>query len=109
MRHDIVDISDRVRLDLWPAYTHVFIDDWRDVELIELDVPFLFDVGTPVVTPYAAPGLGVSISEESSLKLNLIGGCLFHVGERFEPFAQIAIRLINGTYVDFLGGLLVRL
>ena len=109
LRVDIVEISDAVRLNIWGAYTHVFIEDGRDVELLEVDVPFLFRVRSDVVTPYAAPGLGISISGETNLKLNLIGGCLFHIGERFEPFAQLAIRLIDGTYVDLIGGLLVRL
>lgn len=109
VRVDLVDISSRVRLDLWGAYTHVFIEEWRDVNMLEVDLPFLFRVNTDVVTPYAAPGLGLSFSGDTSLKLNLIGGCLFHVGSRFEPFAQIAVRLINGTYVDLIGGLLVRI
>lgn len=109
LRVDIVEISENVRLDIWGAYTHVFIEDGRDVELLEVDVPFLFRVRTDVVTPYAAPGLGISISGETNLKLNLIGGCLFHIGDRFEPFAQLAIRMIDGTYVDLIGGLLVRL
>lgn len=109
VRADLVDISSRVRLDIWGAYTHVFIEDWRDVNILEVDFPFLFRVNTDVVTPYAAPGLGISFSGDTTLKLNMIGGVLFHVGSRFEPFAQIAIRVINGTYVDLIGGLLVRL
>lgn len=109
LRVDIVELSPRVRMNLWGGYSHVFIEEWRDVNLLEVDVPFLFSVNTPVVEPYAAPGLGLSFSSETSLKLNLIGGCLFHIGERFEPFAQIAVRMINGTYVDLMGGLLVRL
>jgi hypothetical protein len=110
IRADLVDISSRVRLDIWGAYTHVFIEDWRDVNILEVDFPFLFRVNTDVVTPYAAPGLGISFSgDDTTLKLNMIGGVLFHVGSRFEPFAQIAIRVINGTYVDLIGGLLVRL
>jgi hypothetical protein len=110
VRVDVIDISDRVRLDLWGAYSHVFIRHHEyDVDLIEFDAPFLFRVNTDVVTPYAAPGFGLSFSNGTTLKLNLIGGCLFHVSERLEPFAQLAIRMINGTYVDLIGGLLVRL
>lgn len=110
VRVDVAEISPRVRLDVWGAYTHVFLEDQPDVNMLEVDVPFLFRVNTDVVTPYAAPGLGLSFyAGDPTLKLNIIGGCLFHVGERFEPFAQLAIRMIDGTYVDLIGGLLVRL
>ncbi len=109
LRIDVHELSSRVRLDVWAGYSHVFIEDGRDVNLIEADLPFLIQVRTPVVIPYAGPGLGVSLSGDTTLKLNLLGGCLFQVGERFEPFVQLAIRMIQGTYVDLLGGLLVRL
>jgi hypothetical protein len=109
LRVDIVELSPRVSLDLWGAYTHVFIENGLDVNMLELDVPFVFDVNADIVTPYVAPGLGISFSGGSTLKLNLIGGCLFHLGERFEPFVQLAVRMVDGTYVDLMGGLLVRL
>jgi hypothetical protein len=105
---DLVDISSHVRMSIWPAYTHVFIEDQLDVNLLEVNVPFQFIVGTPIVRPYAAPGLGLSFSDGTSLKLNLIGGCFFHVNDRFEPFTQLAVRLIQGTYVDLIAGVMVR-
>jgi hypothetical protein len=105
---DVLDLSDHARMGLWPRYTHVFIEDGLDPNLLELNVPFQFIMRRPVVRPYAAPGLGLAFGGGTSLKLNLIGGCFFHVNDRFEPFTQLLVRLINGTYVDLQVGLLVR-
>lgn len=105
---ELSELSPKVRMGVWPRYTHVFIEHGTDVNLLEADVPFFFDVSTDVVTPYAAPGLALSFAGGSTLKLNLIGGCLFHVNDVIEPFSQLSVRLINGTYVDLIGGVLIR-
>jgi hypothetical protein len=104
---DVLDLG-HARMSLWPRYTHVFIEDALDPNLLELNVPFQFNMPNPVVRPYAAPGLGLAFGGGTSLKLNLIGGCFFHVNDRFEPFTQLLVRLINGTYVDLQVGMLVR-
>ncbi len=106
---DLRELGTRVTMGVWPRYTHVFIEDGLDVNLLEADVPFFFRVPTPVVTPYAAPGLALSFSGGTTLKLNLIGGCKFSVTEHLEPYTQLSIRMIQGTYVDLIGGVLFRL
>src|SRR5690349_5401105 len=58
LRIDLITLSNRVQMDLWPAYTHVFIEDYHDVDLLEVDVPFLISMPNPHVVPYVAPGLG---------------------------------------------------
>lgn len=105
---ELKQLSSRVTMGLWPAYSHVFIEDAHDVDLLEVDLPFLIRVRNPNIVPYVSPGLGLSFSGGSTLKLNLIGGVLFRVGERIEPFTQLAVRMIQGTYVDLLGGVVVR-
>lgn len=106
---DLVDISSRVRLGLWPKYTHVFIEDWDDVDMVALDVPFQFLTNNVHVRPYAAPGLGVAFEDgHAYVKLNLIGGCAFPISDRFEPYTHLAIRLIDGTFVDWSVGILAR-
>jgi hypothetical protein len=106
---DVLNLSERATMSLWPRYTHVFIEDAIDPNLLELHVPFQFHMPRPVVRPYAAPGLGLAFGGGTSLKLNLVGGCFFRVNDRFEPFTQLVVRLINGTYVDLQVGMLVRL
>jgi hypothetical protein len=105
---DVLQLSDRVTMSLWPRYTHVFLEDALDVNLLELHVPFQFHMPRPVVRPYAAPGLGLAFGGGTSLKLNLVGGCLFRINDRFEPYTQLVVRMINGTYVDLQVGMLVR-
>jgi hypothetical protein len=104
----IKQISPRVQLALWPNFAHVFIQDSRDVELLGFDVPFAFNSLSDVVIPFVAPGLGLSIGDETTIKVNAIGGVFFHVG-RVRPFTAIAVRFVRGTYTDLLAGLLIDL
>jgi hypothetical protein len=105
----MTDLSPHVQLALWPSFAHVFIDGSRDVNLLGVDVPFELRLDNPSVTPYFAPGLALSMQYGTHLKLNLIGGCFFDVGSRVHLFTELAIRLVNGTYVDLLGGVLFML
>lgn len=103
----IVDLSQRVRLGLWPSYAHVFIHEGHDVELLGVDVPFEFRLERSVVTPFVAPGLGLAFYGETTLKLNAIGGAFFDVGHHLRPFTALALRFVRGTYVDLLAGLMI--
>ena len=104
----IKQITPRVQLALWPNFAHVFIHDGRDVELLGFDVPFAFNALSDVVIPFVAPGLGLSIGDETTVKVNAIGGVFFHVG-RVRPFTAIAVRFVRNTYTDLLAGLLIDL
>src|SRR5262245_56579420 len=53
--------SETVSVGIWPIYAHVFIDDGHDVELLGVDFPFMFALQDSIVTPFAAPGLGLAI------------------------------------------------
>jgi hypothetical protein len=106
----LAELSPNVALGIWPSYAHVFIDDTDDVELFGVDFPFLFDLDDAAVTPYFAPGLGLAFqNDDSFLKVNLIGGVFFDVSDSVRPFVELAVRLVNGTYVDLLAGLLFEL
>jgi hypothetical protein len=104
----IKQITPRTQLSLWPNFAHVFIHDYHDVELLGFDVPFIFNHISDVVSPFVAPGLGLSIGDESTVKVNAIGGVFFQLG-RVRPFTAVAVRLVRGTYVDWLAGVLVDL
>jgi hypothetical protein len=105
----LVDISPRVSMGIWPSYAHVFISDAHDVELLGCDLPFSFHLARGIVTPFVAPGFGLAFFGETSVKVNAIGGVFFDTKTRIEPFAALALRFVNGTYADLLGGVLVKL
>lgn len=105
----IVQLSPSVRLGIWPSFAHVFIEDGHDVELLGCDFPFIFHIDNSIVEPFLAPGLGLAFYGDTSLKLNLIGGTFFETHSTVRPFVALAIRLIDGTYVDLLGGVLFEL
>ena len=73
-------------------------------ELLGCDFPFIFHIDNSIVEPFLAPGLGLAFYGDTSLKLNLIGGTFFETNSTVRPFVALAIRLIDGTYVDLLGG-----
>ena len=106
---DVLHLSSRVTMAVWPAYSHVFFEDALDVNILDVNIPFQIHMRRPVARPFAGPGMGIAFSGgDSTLKLNLNGGCFFHVSDRFEPFTSLTVRMIQGTYVDLLVGLLVR-
>jgi hypothetical protein len=105
----LVDISPRVSMGIWPSYAHVFIEDAHDVELLGCDLPFSFHLARGIVTPFVAPGFGLAFFGDTSVKVNAIGGVFFETKTRIEPFAALALRFVNGTYADLLGGVLVKL
>lgn len=105
----LAELSPSVSLGIWPSYAHVFIDDTDDVELFGVDFPFTFELDAPV-TPYVAPGLGLGFQGgDSFLKLNVIGGVFFEAGGGVRPFVELALRFIDGTYVDLLAGIVFEL
>ena len=106
---DVLELSPRVTMSVWPSYTHVFLEDAYDANILDVNLPFQIKMRRPIARPFAAPGLGiVFVDGDSTLKLNLTGGCIFHVNERFEPFTSVIVRMIDDVYVDLLVGLLVR-
>lgn len=105
----VAHVSPQVQLSVWPSFAHVFIHDTRDVNLLGVDFPFELRLADASVTPYFAPGLALSMQYGVQLKVNLLGGCFFDLGSRVRLFTELAIRLVNGTYVDLLGGILFAL
>ena len=102
----LVQLAPSVRFSIWPSIAHVFIEDGHDVELLGMDFPFEFQLQNSIVTPFVGPGLGLAIHEHADLKLNVICGIFLEAGRGVRPFAELALRFINGTYVDFLTGVL---
>lgn len=105
----VASLSPNVTLGVWPSYAHVFVEDGHDVELLGCDFPFSFKIDNSIITPFAAPGLGVAFYGDETLKLNLIGGMFLEAGSGVRPFVDLAIRLINGTFVDLLFGVVFEL
>jgi hypothetical protein len=103
---DIVQLSPSVTLGVWPSYAHVFIEDGHDVELLGCDFPFIFEIDGSILEPFLAPGLGLAFYGDTSLKLNVIGGTFFEASSTVKPFVALALRFIDGTFVDLLGGVL---
>jgi hypothetical protein len=104
----IAELSPSVRLHIWPSAAFVIIQEGRDGILLGADFPFEFAIANTIVAPFVGPGLGVSIFDDARLKLNVIGGIFIDAGP-VRPFAEIALRFIDGTYVDLLVGVLVEL
>ena len=105
----LTQLSENVSLGVWPSYAHVFIDDGHDVELFGVDFPFMFRVQDSIVTPFAAPGLGLAFYGDTALKVNLIGGLFLEAGNGIRPFGALAVRLVNGTFVDLSFGVVFEL
>jgi hypothetical protein len=105
---DVLHLSSRVTMAVWPSYSHVFIEDGLDANILDVNLPFQIHMRRPIARPFAAPGLGLVFADGSSIKLNLTGGCFFHVTDHIEPFTAVTVRLIDQTYVDLLVGLLAR-
>lgn len=105
----IAPLSPNVSVAVWPSYAHVFIEDGHDVELLGCDFPFFFKLDNSILTPFVAPGLGLAFYGDTSLKLNVIGGTFFETHSTVRPFVALALRFIDGTFVDLLGGVLFEL
>ncbi|HKP55888.1 MAG TPA: hypothetical protein VJV78_04180 [Polyangiales bacterium] len=104
----IVRLSPAVEFSLWPSAAFVITDGPEGV-LLGLDFPFEFIIADSIVKPFVGPGFGVWIADEhAQVKLNVIGGLFIDTGT-VRPFAELALRFINGTYVDLLAGVLVEL
>lgn len=104
----IAELSPSVRLSIWPSAAFV-INDGPDGLLLGADFPFEFEIANSIVSPFVGPGLGVGIfNSDAVVKLNIIGGVFIDAGS-VRPFAELALRFIDGTYVDLLAGVLFEL
>jgi hypothetical protein len=104
----IARLSPGVRLSIWPSAAFV-INDGPDGVLLGVDFPFEFAIENSIVSPFVGPGLGVGIfNDDATVKLNVVGGLFIDTGT-VRPFAELAIRFINVTYVDLLAGVMVEL
>jgi hypothetical protein len=104
----IADVSPSVRLAIWPSAAFV-INDGPDGVLICADFPFEFEIANSIVSPFVGPGFGVGIfNDDATVKLNIVGGVFIDTGT-VRPFAELALRFIDGTFVDLLVGVLVEL
>jgi len=107
MLFPIAELSPAVRLSIWPSAAFV-INDGRDGVLLGADFPFEFQIDGSIVSPFVGPGIGVAIFDDAFVKLNVIGGVFIDTGV-VRPFAELALRFIDGTYVDLLVGVLFEL
>ena len=83
--------------------------DGPDGVLFGIDFPFEFEIANSIVSPFVGPGLGVGVfNDDATVKLNIVGGLFIDTGT-VRPFAELAIRFIDVTYVDLLAGVLVEL
>ena len=106
----LTEVSPSVQLALWPSFAHVFRGGGaHDVELLGVDLPFFFRIENTPLTPFVGPGLGLAIYDVVSLKLNVITGAFLETNSPVRPFGELALRFINGVFVDLLFGVVVEL
>jgi hypothetical protein len=104
----LAEVSPAVHLALWPSFAHVFREG-HDVELLGADLPFFFRIDGAPLVPFVGPGLGLAIYEDVSLKLNVISGVFLETNSPVRPFGELALRFINGVFVDLLFGVVIEL
>ena len=104
----LTDLSPSVQLALWPSFAHVFRSG-HDVELLGVDLPFFFRIENTPLIPFVGPGLGLAINDDVNLKLNVITGAFLETSSPVRPFGELALRFINGVFVDLLFGVVVDL
>jgi hypothetical protein len=106
-RIDLGNAGRSVIVQLNPSFSYYAFDD--ALFNISLNVPFEFVIQDSVLRPFAAPGLAFFFGEHGhDLKLNLIGGLLFNL-DGVEPFVQLRAAVIDGSFVDLMGGVLFRI
>ena len=107
-RIDLGNAGPNVIVQLNPSLSYYFREH-EHVFNLSLNVPFEFVVQGSVLRPFAAPGLALFFGDrDAHLRLNLIGGLLFHL-EVVEPFVEIRAAVIDGSTVDLIGGALFRI
>jgi hypothetical protein len=104
----VAELSPAVQLAVWPSFAHVF-KKGHDVELFGADLPIFFKIAGSPLVPFVGPGLGLAIYEDVSLKLNVITGAFLETNGPVRPFGELALRFINGVFVDLLFGVVVEL
>ncbi|MET0391105.1 MAG: hypothetical protein ABW321_34350 [Polyangiales bacterium] len=109
MLFPVVPLGPTVTWALWPSAAHVFVHDGRDVELLGFDMPFLFKIDQAPIIPFVGPGFGLAFYGDVSLKFNIVGGVMIDTRSRVKPFGEVALRFVDGTFVDLLFGVLVDL
>jgi hypothetical protein len=105
----VVDLSPMVQWAVWPSIAHVFVRHGHDVELFGVDGPFVFNLRSVPITPFVGPGFGLAVYDQVSLKFNVVGGLFVETHSPVRPFAEMALRFIDGTFVDALFGVVVEL
>lgn len=103
----LAQLSPNVRLSVWPSAALV-LNDGADGALFGADLPFEFEIANSIIKPFVGPGLAVGVFGEAFLKLNVVGGLFIDAGS-VRPFAEFALRFIDGTYVDLLLGAVFEL
>lgn len=115
-RFAVLQIAPSVRLDVRPFFDYYFVDDdFGDVTLLGFgaDALFAFNVGNPVIEPYALAGLNILYASfdvpggsdsSTDAGFNIGGGARFLTDGSIQPFAELRIT-IGGDYDPlFLGG-----
>jgi hypothetical protein len=106
-RFDVANLGSSVIVQLNPSFSYYFTHN--SLFNISFNVPFEFQISGSVVRPFAAPGLAIfHWSGDTDVKLNLIGGVLFHL-DVVEPFVELRLAVGDGDTADLLGGVLFRL
>src|SRR5687767_623555 len=100
-RFGLVQLASSVRLDVRPFFDYYFIDDeGLDIDITAFgfgaDALFAFNIGNPIVEPYALAGISIgylSVEDESETEfgLNLGGGAKFLTAGRIQPFVEFRI------------------
>jgi hypothetical protein len=111
-RFDVANIDQSVIVQLNPSFSLYFT---HNVNLFNFafNVPFEFQIHDSVLRPFAAPGIGIYTAtgrgSGTDVKLNLIGGLLFHLQAPLEPYVQLRLAVGGGATAELMAGLLFRL
>jgi hypothetical protein len=110
-RFDVANIGSSVIVQLNPSISLYFPPHYV-VFNFAFNVPFEFLINDSVLRPFAAPGIGIyhgtGHNSGTDVRLNLIGGLLFHLSS-LEPFVELRFVCGGGISPELIGGLLFRL
>lgn len=120
-RFGVLRIANSIRLDVRPSFDYYFVDapEGFDVTVLGFgaDALFAFNIGNPLVEPYALAGLSIGFTSvesdfseadgnETDIGFNLGGGAKFLTNGNIQPYAELRITLGDFDPILLGGGVL---
>lgn len=120
-RFGVLQIANAIRLDVRPSFDYYFIDapEGIDITLLGIagDALFAFNIGNPLVEPYALAGLSIGFvsvdsdfseadGSETDIGFNLGGGAKFLTNGNIQPYAELRVTIGDFDPILLGGGVL---